>query len=72
MSTTIYKLCSVNNLNLSIELVLPTLNDIKVLVLENEKILDLLLQNRLKVEKEVVSTRSKKYHTALKNSKILG
>ena len=64
MATTIYKLVSVNP---SIELVLPSLNDIKLLVLENEQILDLLLQNKLKVEQEVVSTNSKKYETAMKN-----
>ena len=64
MTTTIYKLVSVNP---SIELVLPSLNDIKLVVLENEQILDLLLQNKLKVEQEVVSTNSKKYETAMKN-----
>ena len=64
MSTTIYKLASINQ---GIELIMPSLNDIKLLVLENEQILDLLLQNKLKVEEEVVSTDSKKYQTALKN-----
>ena len=64
MATTIYKLVSVNP---SIELVLPSLNDIKLLVLENEQMLDLLLQNKLKVEEEVVAKNSTKYETAMKN-----
>ena len=38
--------------------------------MDNEELLDLLLQNKLRVEEEVVSTGSKKYKTALKNSMI--
>ena len=64
MTTTIYKLSS---MNLGIEFVFPSLNDIKLVVLDNEELLDLLLQNKLIVEEEIVSTDSKKYKTAIKN-----
>ena len=67
MSTTIYKLSSTN---LDVEFVFPSLNDIKLIVMDNEELLDMLLQNKLRVEKEIVSTRSKKYKTAMKNSMI--
>ena len=67
MATTIYKLTSIN---LGIELVLPSLNDIKLVVLDNEELLDLLLQNKLRVEEEIVLTDSKKYKTAMKNRMI--
>ena len=68
MTTTIYKLCSIN---LGIELVLPSLNDIKLVVLDNEQLLDMLLQNKLRVEEERVSKNSRKYETAMKNSMIM-
>ena len=47
---------------------LPSLNDIKLLLLQdNEEILNMLLENKVKISTEMVSTNSKKYHTALKN-----
>ena len=67
MTTTIYKLCSTN---LEVEFVFPSLNDIKLVVLDNEELLDLLLQNKLKVEEERVSTDSCKYRTAIKNRMV--
>ena len=67
MTTTIYKLCSINQ---GIEFVFSSLNDIKLVVMDNDELLDLLLRNKLRVEEERVSTDSCKYKTALKNSMI--
>ena len=67
MTTTIYKLSSTNP---DVEFVFSSLNHIKLIVMDNEELLDLLLQNKLRVEEDVVSTGSKKYKTALKNSMI--
>ena len=67
MTTTIYKLSSASQ---NVEFVFPSLNDIKLVVLDNQELLDLLLQNKLRVEEEIVSTDSRKYKTALKNSMI--
>ena len=64
MTSTVYKLCFLNR---SCELVLPTINDIKVLILDNEEILDMILQNKVSIEEEMVSVDSNKYKTALKN-----
>ena len=67
MSTVIYKLCSTT---LDVELVLPSLNDIKLVVMDNDELLDLLLRNKLRVEEVRVSTDSCKYRTAIKNRMI--
>ena len=64
MSSIIYKL---SFLNQSCELILPSINDIKVLVMENEEILDMLLQKKVSIEEEMVLVDSTKYKTALKN-----
>ena len=67
MTTTIYKLCSIN---LGVEFVFPSVSDIKLVVLDNEELLDLLLQNKFKVEEERVSTDSCKCMTAIKNRMV--
>ena len=67
MTTTIYK---VSSTNLDVEFVFPSLNDIKLIVMDNEELLDLLLQNKLRVEEEVVSKDSCKYQTAMKNRMV--
>ena len=64
MTSTVYKLCFCNQ---ECELILPSINDIKVLILDNEEILDMLLQNKVKIEEEIVVVDSPKYKTALKN-----
>ena len=64
MTSIIYKL---SFLNQSCELLLPSINDIKVLVMENEEILDMILQKKVSIEEEMVLIDSNKYRTALKN-----
>ena len=64
MTSTIYKLCFCNQ---ECELILPSINDIKVLVMENEEILDMILQKKVSIEEEMVLVDSTKYKTALKN-----
>ena len=68
MTTTIYKLSSASQ---NVEFVFPSLNDIKLIVMDNDELLDLLLQNKLRVEEEIVSKNSRKYQTAIKNSMIV-
>ena len=51
MNSTVYKLCFCNH---ECELILPNINDIKVLILDYEYILDLLLQKKVKIEQEMV------------------
>ena len=62
MTSTVYKLCFLNQ---SCELILPSISDIKVLILDNEKILDMILQKRVLIEKEMVLINSNKYKAAL-------
>ena len=62
---TIYKLVFSNT-----ELVLPTLNDIKTVILDNEELFDLLLLKKLEIVSETVDIHSKKYQTACKNSLV--
>ena len=64
MTSIIYKL---SFLNQSCELILPSINYIKVLILDNEEILDMLLQKKVSIEEEMVLVDSTKYKTALKN-----
>ena len=64
MTSIIYKL---SFLNQNCELILPSINDIKVLVMENEEILDMLLQKKVSIEEEMVLIDSTKYKTAIKN-----
>ena len=64
MTSTVYKLCFLNQ---SCELILPSINDIKVLILDNEEILDMILQKRVLIEEEMVLINSNKYKTAIKN-----
>ena len=64
MTSIIYKL---SFLNQSCELILPSINDIKVLVMENEEILDMILQKKVSIEEEMVLLDSTKYKTAIKN-----
>ena len=53
------------------ELVVPTLNDIKSLLLDNnEEMLDMLLQSKIKILSENVNVKSKKYQTALHNRQV--
>ena len=53
------------------ELVVPTLNDIKSLLLDNnEEMLDMLLQGKIKILTEDVTINSKKYQTALHNRQV--
>ena len=64
MTSRVYKLCFLNQ---SCELFLPSINDIKVLILDNEEILDMLLQKKVSIEEEMVLIDSNKYRTAIKN-----
>ena len=52
------------------KLVLPTMNDIKLLIKENEDLFDLLLLNKLTIKPQIVTKNSKLYHTAIKNAMI--
>ena len=67
MTSRVYKVCFLNQ---SFELLLPSINDIKVLVMENEEILDMLLQKKVSIEEEIVVVDSPKYRTAIKNRLI--
>ena len=67
MTTTIYKLSSTNPY---VEFVFPSLNCIKLVILDNDELLDLLLQNKLRIDEEVVSKDSRKYKTAIKNRMV--
>ena len=64
MTSKVYKLCFLNQ---SCELILPSINDIKALVMENEEILDMLLRKKVSIEEEMVLIDSNKYRTAIKN-----
>ena len=67
-TTTIYKVYFPASRS---ELVLPSLNDIKLILLDNdEQLLDMLLQSRIKIMSETVQTNSKKYQTALTNKLV--
>ena len=65
--TTIYKIYSPS---LSCELVLPSINDVKLMLYEQEELFDLLLLNKVQILPEQVYTDSKKYQLALHNKMI--
>ena len=50
-----------------VRIVFPTINDVKLLIKEQEEMLDMLLLNKLKIRTEYVCKGSKIYRTALKN-----
>ena len=52
------------------ELVLPTLNDIKAVIMDNEELLDMLLLKQLDIQTEQVDKHSKKYQTAVTNALV--
>ena len=60
------KIYSMNFKNM--KLILPTINDVKAIVMENEELFDLLLLNKLKIETNMVAKESKQYKVALKNA----
>ena len=60
------KIYSMNFKN--VKLILPTINDVKAIVMENEELFDLLLLNKLKIETNMVAKESKQYKVALKNA----
>lgn len=60
------KIYSMNFKN--VKLILPTINDVKAIVMENEELFDLLLLNKLKIEINMVAKESKQYKVALKNA----
>ena len=61
---TIYSLLFKNN---NVQLVLPSIDDIKCMIMENEELLNLLLLNQLIIVPKTVNTDSKIYKTALHN-----
>ena len=63
MTSRVYNVCFLNQ---SCELLLPSINDIKVLILDNEEIFDMLLQKKVSIEEEMVLVDSTKYKTAIK------
>ena len=64
MSATIYKIIFAEK---PVQIVMPTLTDIKALLNDNEQLLDLLLLNEIDIVSDNVSIHSKIYETALKN-----
>ena len=60
------KIYSINFKNM--KLILPTINDVKAIVMENEELFDLLLLNKLRIETNMVAKESKRYKVALKNA----
>ena len=60
------KIYSMNFKN--VKLILPTINDVKAIVMANEELFDLLLLNKLKIETNMVAKESKQYKVALKNA----
>ena len=52
------------------ELVLPTLNDIKAVIMDNEELLDMLILKKLDIVTEVVNKSSRRYTTALSNALV--
>ena len=51
-------------------LYLPTRNDLKYLLGENEELINMLIDNKLKIKHENVVINSKKHRTALNNRLI--
>ena len=66
-TATIYKIyCP----TLDYELFLPSLNDIKLLLHNDEESFDLLLLNKIQIIPETVSIDSKQYRTAIHNKQV--
>ena len=55
----------------NINLVLPSLNDIKLFLLNNTDIFDMLLQNKVKITAILVMKNSKMHTTAVHNKTIV-
>ena len=55
----------------SSKLVFPSIQDVKIFIQDNEDVLEMLLQNKIKVVEEQVSINSEKYKVALNNRSIM-
>ena len=67
MKTTIYKVILPET---CCELLLPSANDIKLLLLDNEELLDMLILKKIDILTENVDKNSQQYKTALANQLI--
>ena len=61
------KIYKIQFIDKPMQLVMPSMTDIKILISENEDILDMLLMNKIHITCDNVSIHSKVYETALKN-----